>query len=632
MRRFWAAFHRAHDDERGLVLANVVIFGTVLLMMVATMIVVSTSGAIKSAADRNFQNAMAAAYAGLSDYQSKLSNDNGYAVYGNSNAAFSKASGSVFQGDNSNAAFTSSGSTWAPVVGATDEFFRYEVDNSNYSSKGVLRVRVSGKAGGSVRSLVANLKGDGFINYLYFTNYESAQPAVTGSSCTSEYQWAKKSTTCGYVQFAGSDVLNGPVRTNDTFTSCGATFNGSVEDHGAYVNTAPSSSCRATTYNGASPSSVPYLGLPALNSNMSQEARTDIPTTVPRPGCLYTGPTSVVFNSDGTMTVRAPWTKATQIKTSGSKIQSSDDTAKAASLCGSISRLQSATGATIPTLPSNLMYVQDVPSGSTDQNVNAWPTGTYPTGYTNTYCTTKVTVASNGNATLTQNQAYNNGLGYPTTNEWVTGGTVYSNAGATGSGDPSSVYGCTSGDVFTSGTFSGAMTIASSGTIWLTDNLKYKDQNNDILGLVGQNAVEIWNPAKCSSYYQPGTYGTAYCRTAYQTLLNRSGGENLTVNAAIASNAGTFYNQNWDIGSALGTLTVRGSIAQNWRGIVATGGATIATGFSKNYVYDNRLLTTAPPKFLQPVSTSYGVTTQVETQPAYNADGSCITDSSGGCR
>ena len=153
MRRISAALRRAHGDDRGMALANVVIFGTVMLMLVATMVAVSASGAVKSATDRNFQNAMAAAYAGLADYQSKLSNDNGYALYGNAAAQFSTTSGSTFTGDDKNAAFTSSGSRWASVVGSTDQFFRYEVDNADYSSKGVLRVRVTGRGALSSRRM-----------------------------------------------------------------------------------------------------------------------------------------------------------------------------------------------------------------------------------------------------------------------------------------------------------------------------------------------------------------------------------------------------------------------------------------------------------------------------------------------
>lgn len=623
MRRISAALRRAHGDDRGMALANVVIFGTVMLMLVATMVAVSASGAVKSATDRNFQNAMAAAYAGLADYQSKLSNDNGYALYGNAAAQFSKTSGSTFTGDDKNAAFTSSGSRWASVVGSTDQFFRYEVDNADYSSKGVLRVRVTGKSGGSVRSLVANLKGDGFINYLYFTNYESSSPAISGTKCTTAYQWQSGiSNKCQAVQFAGTDTLNGPIRTNDVFTAaCLTAFNGSVEQHDTRVRSSDGQ-CSGQ-FNGGSPSAVPYLGLPALNANLSQETRVDIPATVPRPGCLYTGPTRITFLPGGKMRVWSPWTKATQIRVdSGTgRVDAGADTARAASLCGSIAALQSSDGATIPTLPANLVYVQDVPSAT--NNANSW-SGGVPSGYTNTYCTTTVTVGSNGKATTKANQPFNNGLGYPAQGEWVNG-RLADTSTTTRTGSASDTYSCTAGDVFVSGPFAGAMTIASSGTVWATGSVTYSDPTTDILGLVGQNAVEVYNPTKCTSYASSGSA----CNNSGIALLNRSSGDGITISGAIASNAGTFWNQNYDVGPKLGVLKVVGSIAQNWRGPVATTGST---GFSKNYVYDKRLLTTAPPKFLQPVSTSYGVTTQVEVQSAYQVDGACAKTSTGACR
>lgn len=619
-----ATLRRADRDERGVVLANVVIFGTVMMMLVAGLLVLSTSGAVKSASDRDYQNAVAAAYAGLADYQSKISNDNGYAVYGTTaNAQFSATAGAVFQGLGPNSTTNTAFVGWVSVPKTTDQWFRYEVDNSQYAAQGILKLRVTGKSGATTRSLVANLKGDGFINYLYFTNYESAQPSTTSSACTSNYQWQTGvSNTCGYVQFAARDVLNGPIRTNDTFTSCGATFNGSVEDHDGTVNRP--SGCASSTFNGGAPAATAYLGLPALNSNMSQEARTDLPATVPRPGCLYTGPTTINFNGDSTMTVRSPWSKATQYKVAADGSTSASDTARAASLCGSIAALQSSAGATIATLPSNLVYVQDVPQTNSPTNANYWG-GAFPSGYTNTYCNTRVTVAANGSASTTASTTYGNGQGYPASGEWISGGSFssgFSTYWRTGS--TADTYGCTDGDVFLSGAFSGAMTIAASGTVWLTGNVTYVNANTDVLGLVGQDAVEVWNPAKCTSFA-----GTACASPA---LLRRTGGEPFEVDAGIASNAGTFWNQNYDIGRPLGTLTVKGSIAQNWRGIVATGGGTIATGFTKNYVYDSRFLTTAPPKFLQPVSTSYGVTTQVEVQPAYLANGSCAKTGAGVCR
>ena len=37
--------------------------------------------------------------------------------------------------------------------------------------------------------------------------------------------------------------------------------------------------------------------MPATKANMIQEMRNDIPAKVPSPGCLYTGPTKITFNS-----------------------------------------------------------------------------------------------------------------------------------------------------------------------------------------------------------------------------------------------------------------------------------------------------------------------------------------------
>jgi hypothetical protein len=100
------------------------------------------------------------------------------------------------------------------------------------------------------------------------------------------------------------------------------------------------------------------------------------------------------------------------------------------------------------------------------------------------------------------------------------------------------------------------------------------------------------------------------------------------IDGALLSVAHTFQVQNYDGGNAAnlgprGTLTVDGAIAQKYRGTVATSnGTSVATGYAKNYEYDDRFRYTAPPKFLTPVSTTYGVTQYAGTKAAFNADGS----------
>lgn len=638
MRRIIRAL-RARDDERGIALATVIGMGALLMILVATMATVSVAGARKGTTDQNASSALAAAYAGLADYQSRLTADNSYGQYGTTSGFTSTSN---FAGRKGNAAFpTTSGSlataSWVAVPGSTGEYYTYEVDNTAYAAQGIIKLRVTGRAGSVTKSVVADLKGDGFINYLYFTDFESSDPSITGETqsgsttrlCVPQHMWERtysSTTACDPVQFANGDVLTGPVRSNDEFTVCGATFAKRVESGAADGVYNVPSGCRYTaTFAAASsslrqPAHVPTIDLPATNTNLAQETRYDLTdSTVPRPGCLYTGPTSITFNGNGYMTVVSPWTKATQIAIgSDGKM-----TGATPSQCGALDQLRSATGATIKTLPSNLVYVQDVPTPSSNNDPNAWASTEQPTTITaNTMCNQAY---SSSQRKWVATSSYGNGLGYPRANEYT------GNLGATG------LYGCRSGDAFVKGGFSGAMTVGASNYLYVTGDITYVNATTDILGLVGQTAVTVWNPVSCSTYLTVRTsWGssttTNICDTSYGSsqLLARSAGASITINAAVASNQGTFQLQNYGYGAQLGNLNVVGSIAQEYRGAVGVSyGDGHVTGVKKNYGYDNRLLSTAPPKFLQPVSTSYGPTTVVEVPPAFRSDGSCVRAASG---
>jgi hypothetical protein len=83
--------------------------------------------------------------------------------------------------------------------------------------------------------------------------------------------------------------------------------------------------------------------------------------------------------------------------------------------------------------------------------------------------------------------------------------------------------------------------------------------------------------------------------------------------------------QNYDLGpgfDAYGTaqskLTVTGAIAQRYRGPVGTfSGSNLASGYAKNYNYDQRLKYDSPPKFLDPVASAWEVVTWAERVSAY---------------
>lgn len=594
----------ARDDERGMALATVIILGTVLMLMSGAIVSVSVSGAQKSVYDANWNAAGAAAYAGVEDYQSKLANDNAYSQYGALGNTFS--TGSTFTGTNNNPAFGLGADTgtvataWAKVDASdpSSGTYRYQVDNSSYSSNGILRLQSTGRVGNVTRTVIANLKQSGFLDFLYFTDYEISDPALT-SGCTAAYAWAVANgrPNCTTIQFGAADVINGPAHSNDTMYICGTTFADSVTTANPIApRYATPSGCGAPKFAvTGSPKYKQVVQMPSTIGSLIQETRSDLTaSTVPRPGCLYTGPTTIKFTSDGKMTVYSPWTIATNIK--GNPV--TDGSTPAA--CGtpgyssSGNTLGSPGGQTMPVIDSNLIYVQNVPQSAGSGDPNYWK-GKTPKNYT---CT-----GADGTTT-------GNGVGYPAVNETA---------------PSSSSYSCTNGDAFVQGTINGNATVAANNYLYVAGDILYSDPSSDMLGLIGENNVIVYNPignytttAACPG--QP----TKTCSTTHTADLLDQSKSDRTIDAAVMSVLHSFTVQNYsaDSGNPKGKLNVLGAIAQKFRGAVATtSGGAIVSGYTKNYLYDQRMAYQAPPKFLSPVSTTYGITQVTESKTAISATG-----------
>lgn len=586
-------------DEEGMALAIALIFGMIIMIMAATALSVASSGLKKADTDQDWNGALAAAYAGVQEYQSRLSNDNTYQQYGNPAAAFSATSAGSLTlptGTQTNPAFgVGKSGTWATVAGSTGSAistatFRYEVDNSQYTNFGTLRLRSTGRVGTTTRTVVADLRQDGFIDYLYFTNYEFQDPQqtgkpTTGSSSCLKYAYQGRPSGCGEIAFGGGDVIAGPAHSNDTMRICQASFTTKVTSSNPATTglryTAKDSNgatCTGQKFPGSTtqPGLESSIDMPTTLALPKRETENDLPTDVPRPGCLYTGPTDIVFNADGTMTVKSPYTKKTRTNAAGTSGSALAD-------CGipgtGTGQLGSTAGATFTVPANNLVYVQNVPTTSSDVNY----TSTTASGMSTTSCS-------------------NNHVGYPIVNSSNAqlSEVVPTTTGGYGSASPCA-YGARNGDAFVKGSFHGQLTIATDNYVYVTNDLTYVDSNSDILGLIGTNNVFVYNPVKLQN-------------GSYVSLLGDSGRE---IDAAILSSSHSFVVQNFDRGGSRGTLTVKGSIAQNFRGIASNG----ANGYIKNYGYDARLRYLAPPKFLSPVTTSYGVTTLTEAKTAYAADG-----------
>ncbi|MEX0845424.1 MAG: DUF4900 domain-containing protein [Balneolaceae bacterium] len=77
-----------------------------------------------------------------------------------------------------------------------------------------------------------------------------------------------------------------------------------------------------------------------------------------------------------------------------------------------------------------------------------------------------------------------------------------------------------------------------------------------------------------------------------------NGSSNLTIHASIMALNTSFEVEDWSSGDPRGTLNLLGGIIQKNRGPVGTfSGGSVKSGFTKSYVYDDRLLQTIPPSF-----------------------------------
>lgn len=586
---------RRSGDDRGVALPIVMVLGLVMAMLVSTSLTAVSSGLTVADRTQDTTGALDAAYAGVQEYSARLSADSTYQTYGNSLSAFTRESRSTVTALSTNPAFdVGADGRWATVPGSSGAAsYRYEVDNSDYATAGLVNIKSTGRVGAVTRSLVAQLRQTGFTNYLYFTDYEALDPFISGTQDCVVHIWdPAHPDSCQVIQFGPSDTIQGPVHSNDTLTICGTTFRGAVTSSSPETPIASTPDRCTSTASYAVGGGVTYsptLAMPPSNSTMQLFAASS--------GCLYTGPTQITYNSNGTMTVRSPWTKQTEPSASADTTPDK---------CGEIKDLRSTVGATVPVLSNSLLYVQDLPTSTSNPNYTS-TTASWPTNFT-CFNSSGTTAASNS----AQSAGWKFGsVQYPRGNEapasgWGTGSSWNTTTPA---------YGCRSGDLYVSGMVKGATTAAAANYVYVVGDLKYTSRTTDVLGLVGNSAVLVWNPMSAT---------TSGNTTTYSPILSDSGRE---IDAAILSVQHTFQVQNFDRGSARGTLTVFGSIAQKFRGVVATtviysNGTTTTSGyFTKNYQYDSRLASVVPPYFLAPASVVFTLSRVAQVPVAFTSTG-----------
>jgi len=489
--------------------------------------------------DQDWQAALAAAQAGVDHYLRHLQENDAYWTLANT--------------DPSNSALSTT--NWLNIPGTNETNvgqFHYQVldDVPTMSRNADVRLRVTGKVNNVQRTIEVDLRKNGFLKFLYYTDYEIVDPALGNpASCATYYYTGRSSmNNCSEITWQTGDTVNGPMHSNDALQITGSPRFTSPTTESSWPTGStptpnpnhlwwPSNQGSPLTNPGYKPKYAAPILMPPSNTQIKQQA---LPGS---DGCLYTGPTRIILKSNGKMDVLSPNTTSPNA---------------GCGTAGTMSNIQT----DLPLPSSGVIYVE----------------------------------SSTGTCSLPELQpppAQNGFRGYP--------GYPQGYSDSSSDKDVTS-YDCKAGDVFVEGTLKGRLTIAADNDVIVTGDTKYSDggTGTDVLGMVANNFLQVYHPVNSS--------GT---NLGVQRLDGSSSPlDDITIQAALLSVQHSFYVQNWDKGNALDTLTVFGVIAQEFRGPVGISGHS--RGYLKDYNYDSRLMVLPPPYFLLPVAAPWQVSSMSE--------------------
>jgi Tfp pilus assembly protein PilX len=392
---------------------------------------------------------------------------------------------------------------------------------------GTFRIRSTGRAGNETRSIVASFRRPSFLDFLYFTDFETWDPAVytslsdqTNATTQCDDYHGARAGWCQEITFPGNDQILGPFHSNDFVH-----FGSGTDVGRPGKNDKLESSQNAPSYDGAPSLAATWksgqIKLPVPTSNAELKA-------VATPALTFTGRTTLRFNGS-TVT----WARA------------SDGATGSASLAGT----------------NGVIYVKNA---------------------TATACA---------------------GVKSPQLADYGEG------------------TGC--GNAYVSGTYNTSFTLTTDNDIILAPpvnssdaNLKRDPSSDAVAGLVASNFVRVGHRVTRTAYdlsHSPETSCTNVNTAQYPVVGD------VTIEAAVLAVAHSFLVDNFGCGSPLGTVHIKGALAQKFRGRLAGSGTSsggVTAGYLKDYQYDDRLKYRSPPFFLSPVVSAWHIVRQNEQVPA----------------
>lgn len=534
--------NRWHHDEQGVALVTVLGVLSVLTILVTGLLAYATTSMRQAARDEDTTAALAAAEAGVDDFLHRLNRDAGY--WQTADPDWNGGAGTPDPDNPALAGFT-------PMPGsASNGSFTYTVDASAIAAEGNVEVIATGRADGQERTVRAVLRRRGFLDYLYFTDYEVVDPALDDSislaDCKVHDYNGRDPDKCTQIYWADADVVDGPFHTNDIIR--------------IFRLASPTWTREATTSwtglgnrhwqakNGGSDASPDFqvggdavydepLEIPPSNDAIKAEADPDVDGE----GCLYVGPTYIELVGD-------------QMRVTSR--ETADPNPPGATVCRTDGSLQ-------PIPDNGVVYVANSPG----------PTTAKPHPYT-------LALHNLSGSTKTWFENYFDETPY----------------------DPKA------GDAYVEGALDGRLTIAAENDVVFVGDTCYATcadtsgrGGDDLLGIVANNFVEVYHPI---TWQDDGDGSIEWSEIVNVGFKGGNPWTNVRIDAAILSMEHSFRVQFHGGGPKLGTLDVHGAIAQLFRGAVGT---NIPTGYDKLYSYDERLKYQSPPHFIDPVQSAWKV-------------------------
>lgn len=295
--------------ERGF--TTVVVMGMLLvgMLLVAAAFAASDNDTVVARHDQYYKEAYNAAEAGVNWYYFHLTQDANF--WSNCTTGPVNLAGTSWGAESKNTIPGSEAQYAVELLPPAGSTYTQCVTGQGTSvidpTSGTFQIRSTGNYRSVRRTIIATFKRTSFLNFIWFTDYETNDPVVPRANLTPSqvstqctvHDWpSPRSSNCSDPYFISGDSLAGPVRSNDEFQFCGNPTFGRSGKNDKLQSAAPTfyRSCGGTTsnptLNSAPQVNQTNLVMPPSNATLKTHA-----------DCIYTGPTHITLNGS-TVTVK----------------------------------------------------------------------------------------------------------------------------------------------------------------------------------------------------------------------------------------------------------------------------------------------------------------------------------------